>query len=366
MTVNMSQQQQTNQLSDPEKDAINLRMLKRNDSKITEILHTASAVGVYRFHADNKKWMKLEIEGPLHVVRRSVAPITMMVVTNRLSPKNLVEPITDQSDFSVELPYLMVKTADKSIYCFWFYSEDECQDTAKLIKRELDSINRDTNNKPSSFDHINSPSSPTATSILDTLAQIGIKNITVAKSGGPKTPSSNAQSLINTPARSSFPENGGGGGRSVDVNDLFAQASLAEKNSTGSVPRSAPRAILQNNLTPINLLQDLEKTDWSVKSDLNDDEMLTPAMIKEKSKKDSRESGSLSSSDPQTPRSIKNNRSHHISGGSSRNLNRHFDNEMNDPDLSLEQVREALIYLVQNDSDLVARVRNAILANGHK
>lgn len=159
-------------------DMINLRNLRRNDPHVVEILHTATAVGIYEYCRNPKQWNKMDIEGPLHVVRRSVHPKTMMIVTNRLSTKNLVEGITAGTDVSIQTPFLMIKSSQGVIYCIWFYSQEECQNTAKLIKEEIDKISNDKqslmspNNPPQDQKLTSipySPSSPATASLVDTL-----------------------------------------------------------------------------------------------------------------------------------------------------------------------------------------------------
>lgn len=152
-------------------DAISLRNLRRSDEHITNILSTATAVGVYQFSRNPRQWNKMDIEGPLHVVRRSVNPTTMMIVTNRLNTKNLIEKITPGTDVSVQTPFLMIKSSQGVIYCIWFYSENECQETAQMIKQELERIKggKMTPGKQQSENIAFSPSSPATASLVDTL-----------------------------------------------------------------------------------------------------------------------------------------------------------------------------------------------------
>lgn len=388
----------SNQRSDKGRDEINLRNLRRMDDSIKEILSTASAVTVYQFAIDAKKWNKLPIEGPLHVVRRSTYPRTTLYVMNRLETSNLILPITKETDVKVELPYLMLKNLERGIFCIWFYVNDECAETASLLINELESL---TKNGPNSGDIVAQP----VDSFVDTLAKIGIKNVTVSKSAS-KGLDSNVHSdgkniepseLMSTPSNSVDKQKSlENGGRSVNVQDLFAQAaSLAQgaNVSQSSIPdsRHTPRAMSRNQFAPINLIYDLEraKNDETgeplAPNDTLEDEMLTPAMIKERSKDKSllqdnekQNTGILTSSNDLVPpiddlyiygqssKPLSNNPNHsrlQLSASTSRSLPQ---SNVYDPQLPTDQLKNVLIHLIQTDPEFVAKIRAALIATQHQ
>lgn len=188
------------------------------------------------------------------------------------------------------------------------------------------------------------------------LVQIGVKNITVAKSVGGITPVSTPQSTKGTPPHSSFTENGG---RSVDLNDLFAQASISER--TNSNNRSGQPATRNNNLAPVNLLRSLEKVESNPES--LDDEMLTPSMIKEKSRQELQKNDSLNTHNS-TPLSVNNHRTVRKANTSSRQETKSPSQNNNHlaTDISIDQLKLTLIHLIQTDADFVLKIRNALLS----
>lgn len=107
-------------------DTINLRTLKKNDDNIEEILMSVTQVAIYHFDRASGEWARKEIEGPLFFVRRKGPYEYGFFVINRLNTTNLSQHLTADLETSVSPPYMMYKSPDNEIYCVWFY------DAAKL------------------------------------------------------------------------------------------------------------------------------------------------------------------------------------------------------------------------------------------
>ena len=241
------------------------------------------------------------------------------------------------------------------------------------------------------------------------LAKIGIKNITVSKSASkvldPSIHNDGKNSdpceLMSTPSNSVDKQKLENGGRSVNVKDLFAQLSLAQgvgvnisQSSISADARLTPKTVSRNQFAPINLIYDLDraKTDDSgeplllAPSDYQE-EMLTPAMIKERSNKDKSTNkeddrqapvGIFSSPDlvPSIDDSY-NYGGHHSSQHSNhqdhsrhqsslitnRSLNQ---SNLYDPQLPTDQLKNVLIHLIQTDTEFVAKIRAALIAHQHQ
>lgn len=174
------------------------------------------------------------------------------------------------------------------------------------------------------------------------------------------------------------------GARSITVEDLFAKVTLAQGNAPHTDPRPAPRATSRNHFAPINLIHDLEKAKEAKESvegtnDSYEEEMLTPAMIKEKSKVKPRDEEkqitlSMSPSDlvPSSgdsyifgpPGSLSSNHPDNPMGNRSTPVNR-SQNKANSVDLQqlpIDQLKKTLIHLIQTDSDFVRKIRAALIA----
>lgn len=122
---------------------INLRTLKRMDSSVKDILGSASQVAAYEY--SNNTWKRLDIEGSLFLVSRSSAPFYSIIINNRLSTDNLVEAITPDYEFRLDIQtgsaYLMIhNSALNKISCIWFYEADELLAVHKKIESILATI----------------------------------------------------------------------------------------------------------------------------------------------------------------------------------------------------------------------------------
>ncbi len=56
------------------------------------------------------EWEKTETEGALFVYERQGDPQYGFLVLNRLSSRNLVEPVTKELNFQLQTPFLLYKT----------------------------------------------------------------------------------------------------------------------------------------------------------------------------------------------------------------------------------------------------------------
>lgn len=241
------------------------------------------------------------------------------------------------------------------------------------------------------------------------IAKIGIKNVTVSKSASKGLDpcihndgkNLDPSELMSTPSNSLDKQKLENGGRSVNVQDLFAQASLAQgvganisQSSISTDSRHTPKTASRNQFAPINLIYDLDraKADDSgepslmVSSD-SQEEMLTPAMIKERSNKDK---SIVKEDDRQPPVGIYSSPdlvpsiddSYNFGGHHSSQHSNHQDhsrhqssiitnrslNQSNlyDPQLPLDQLKNVLIHLIQTDSEFVSKIRSALIGNQHQ
>ncbi|KAM4039079.1 mRNA-decapping enzyme 1B isoform 1-T1 [Anomaloglossus baeobatrachus] len=113
---------------------ISLAALRRQDPYIQCIVDVASQVALYTFSHKANEWEKTEVEGTLFVYTRSASPKHGFTIMNRLSMENRTEPITKDLEFQLQDPFLLYRNARFLIYGIWFYSKDECQRIAELMK----------------------------------------------------------------------------------------------------------------------------------------------------------------------------------------------------------------------------------------
>lgn len=122
---------------------MNFAALKRADPYAKEIIDSATHVALYTF--EENEWEKTNIEGALFVYSRNGEPYHSLVIMNRLSTNNLIEPISKGIELQLKEPFLLYRNAKCRIYGIWFYDKDECVRVAtKLNSLVKDSIKHST------------------------------------------------------------------------------------------------------------------------------------------------------------------------------------------------------------------------------
>eukprot|EP01134_Creolimax_fragrantissima_P007135 CFRG7135T1 len=104
--------------------AMNLSVLQRNDSSISNIILTAKHVVVYQYD-EGRGWKKVDMEGSLFVYRRSITPNFGFFLMNRMGIENINELVTTMMKIKVEPPYLLYRNETGSIMGIWFYNDQD-------------------------------------------------------------------------------------------------------------------------------------------------------------------------------------------------------------------------------------------------
>eukprot|EP01080_Neovahlkampfia_damariscottae_P002656 gene2656-3853_t len=148
----MEEMNQVTVIEDREKQKkrLNENVLKREDTKIKEILKTFGHVVVYNFRKKSKKWSKDVYEGPLFVVERKENPTFKFIIMNRLNTDNFIQDIS-KIELQVVPPYAFFKNIENNdIKGLWFYDYTETLEFVKTIedlkrrkitKKKLDFVN---------------------------------------------------------------------------------------------------------------------------------------------------------------------------------------------------------------------------------
>jgi len=201
-------------------------------------------------------------------------------------------------------------------------------------------------------------------------AQLGIKNITVAKGANanlslndnksPKSETSNPSlNVPTTPVSQKSTENGA---RSVDLKTLFAKAQTARSNfgPVSLITKLDSAQLIKENKEKIN----------SEEKNANLDEMLTPAMIDEKAKSQAQGEDKRLLISPVKPASHKNENvfiknpptSAFMVPFSTASTSNHTNNHYVQP-ISVEHLKNCLIHLIQNDDDFIRKIHSAYLSS---
>lgn len=124
---------------------MNVAALKRVDPYVKSILETAAHVALYKFNADNNEWEKTDIEGALFVYSRTGEPFHNILIMNRLSMQNLMEPVTQGLELQLQDPFLLYRNTKGLIYGIWFYDKEECVRIASALEKLVKEITDDKN-----------------------------------------------------------------------------------------------------------------------------------------------------------------------------------------------------------------------------
>lgn len=114
---------------------LNLTVLQRIDPSIEEILMTAAHVAFYEFNIELNQWSRKDVEGSLFVVKRGAEPRFQFIVMNRRNTDNLVENLSADFEYELQVPYLLYRNAVQEVNGIWFYNSRECEEVAHLFDR---------------------------------------------------------------------------------------------------------------------------------------------------------------------------------------------------------------------------------------
>ncbi|KAJ3004749.1 UNVERIFIED_CONTAM: mRNA-decapping enzyme 1B [Siphonaria sp. JEL0065] len=95
----------------------NLKVLRRHDDKITDILDSTSHVVVYEFDEAKQSWTKRGIEGTLFIVQRDFSLKHRMMILNRLGLENLEVDLNNEVEFQVTGDYVIYRDPSQGVFC---------------------------------------------------------------------------------------------------------------------------------------------------------------------------------------------------------------------------------------------------------
>lgn len=142
-----------------ERKRLNLQLLKRHDENINEVIAHSSFVSVYLMDDSSQKWVRGEVEGFLHIVKRDIEPTYQLIVLNQKNPENLILGISTEWELSGETNYLFYKAPNNcqnsALSCLWFYEVEERKSIEVSLKQIIsklmvNKLNRDIDNNVSS------------------------------------------------------------------------------------------------------------------------------------------------------------------------------------------------------------------------
>lgn len=89
--------------------SLSLRVLRRIDTNVEEILSSAPCVALYEMtDKKHRQWSRTEVQGALFVVKRKTQPRFHFIILNRRSSaQNLVHDLLSGFEYEIQVPYLV-------------------------------------------------------------------------------------------------------------------------------------------------------------------------------------------------------------------------------------------------------------------
>ncbi|KAL7076794.1 hypothetical protein ACQ4LE_003925 [Meloidogyne hapla] len=121
-------------------DTRNLQNIQRIDSYACEIILQCTQAAFYEFDRAGNNWTTKDQVGPLFVYKRLNYPRYAIMIANRQSLEDFVQPIEETSSLRYDPPYILIHRTDGSIGGIWIYGEDECKRIFASIQQLRDLV----------------------------------------------------------------------------------------------------------------------------------------------------------------------------------------------------------------------------------
>lgn len=96
-------------MADQIKLQLNIAAIKRVDPYAKDIDDKSGHVAVYTFNMEEKIWEKTDADASFFIYSRNALPYRSVFIVNEFNNNSFVEPITAQTEWKVEPPYLFFR-----------------------------------------------------------------------------------------------------------------------------------------------------------------------------------------------------------------------------------------------------------------
>ncbi|GMS95055.1 hypothetical protein PENTCL1PPCAC_17230, partial [Pristionchus entomophagus] len=134
--------------TDASTEAKNLMMIRRIDICAESILDKATHTALYKFNTTARAWEKTEVDGAMFIYKRADHPVYSLMIANRQSPEDLIEPILPKIRVKMDKPYLFFCKVDGSIQGLWFYQEADCERIYNLLNKIISELRQEAKVSP--------------------------------------------------------------------------------------------------------------------------------------------------------------------------------------------------------------------------
>ncbi|SJX63182.1 related to decapping enzyme [Sporisorium reilianum f. sp. reilianum] len=108
------------------RSSFNLKVLRRHDPSIVEIVEIASFVVLYNYNSG--EWTKTGVEGPLFLFRRRLPPYNGFFLMNRNGVENFSADVTPDDDLEITPEFIIYrpeKNGDNEVYGIWVFEPNQ-------------------------------------------------------------------------------------------------------------------------------------------------------------------------------------------------------------------------------------------------
>lgn len=108
------------------RSSFNLKVLRRHDPSIVEIVETASFVVLYNYNGG--EWTKTGVEGPLFLFRRRLPPYNGFFLMNRNGVENFSADVTPDDDLEITPEFIIYRpetSGDNEVYGIWVFEPNQ-------------------------------------------------------------------------------------------------------------------------------------------------------------------------------------------------------------------------------------------------
>ncbi|EPQ27474.1 uncharacterized protein PFL1_05012 [Pseudozyma flocculosa PF-1] len=107
------------------KTAFNLKVLRRHDPTIVDIIDSASFVVLYNHQSE---WTKTGVEGPMFLFRRNKAPYHGFFILNRNGVENFSADMTPDDDLEITPEFIIYRpdsSSENDVYGIWIFESSQ-------------------------------------------------------------------------------------------------------------------------------------------------------------------------------------------------------------------------------------------------
>jgi hypothetical protein len=267
----------------------------------------------------------------MFIISRKVRPNYAFVVINRLNTTNMFQTIGHNLDTKLQVPYLLYKNANNEIFCIWFYNESDCLNIGHKLQDIINKLSQENSQSQASTEE---QTNQHKNDIFKRLLSVDLNSDDKRNSSALNSNGQNCQQMQTQR-------------RSVQVKDLFEL-------------QMASLTITSKPALPQESTQPQQNFDECL---LND--VITPAMLTDQRSKPNEPSNTLVQSQspiifaPTQQQPVLNTTTF---GHNYKPIIQSTDRSPTVPTLTMEQLKQTLIHLLQTDADFLHSIHNAYIA----